>query len=77
MATILEIAAANDSVGEEEEQIPAEILAVIAAAATAFLGNKVHIGGVGLRRSPRESLSKWIQQGRASVQASHNLRSNN
>jgi hypothetical protein len=76
MTTIVETAAANDSVGQEGEQIPAETLAVIAAAATALLGNKLRIGRVELQRSPRESVSKWTQQGRASVQASHNLRSN-
>lgn len=76
MTTIEETDSANDSVGQEEEQISAEILAVIAVAATAFLGNKLRIGRVELQRSPRESVSKWIQQGRASVQASHNLRSN-
>jgi hypothetical protein len=76
MATIVETVASNDSVGREQEQIPAEILAVITAAATAFLGNKLRIGKVEFERSKRDSVSKWTQQGRASVQASHNLRSN-
>ena len=76
MATGVETAPADNSVRLEEEQIPAEILAVIAAAASTFLGQRVRIRGLELRRSPRESVSKWTRQGRTSVQASHNLRSN-
>ena len=76
MARIIETASPNISVGLEGEQIPAEILAVIAAAAYAFLGQRVRIRGLELKRSPRDSVSKWTQQGRTSVQTSHNLRSN-
>jgi hypothetical protein len=59
----------------EEEEVTAEIMAVIAAAATAFLGKKVRILSARLLQSPTESVSAWSQQGRAFVQASHNLRS--
>jgi hypothetical protein len=76
MVKAIETASADNSAGFEEEQIPAVILAVIAAAAYAFLGQRVRIRGLELKRSPRESVSKWTQQGRTSVQTSHNLRSN-
>jgi hypothetical protein len=75
MATI-ETTSTDKSAALEEERIPAEILAVITAAAYAFLGQRVRIKGLELKRSPRESVSKWTQQGRTSVQTSHNLRSN-
>jgi len=52
-----------------EEQIPAETLAVIAAAVTAFLGKKVKIRAAELI----PTVNTWGQVGRAIVQASHNL----
>jgi hypothetical protein len=76
MATIMEVASTDNSGALEEEHIPAEILAVITAAAYAFLGLRVRLRGLELKRSSRESVSKWTQQGRTSVQTSHNLRSN-
>ena len=51
------------------EEVPAETLALIAAAVTAFLGKKVRIRSAHLMRST----SPWAQVGRAIVQASHNL----
>ena len=52
-----------------EETVPAETLAMIAVAVTAFLGKKVKI------RSARlvPTVNQWTQAGRAIVQASHNL----
>jgi hypothetical protein len=64
-------AAATEAVGSDKEEIPPEILAVIAAAATAFLGKNFRLLSV----SHGEQVSRWTRQGRASVQASHNLRS--
>lgn len=67
--------AAATGAGETgEEQIPPEILAVIAAAVTAYLGANHRIGSIHSQRSVDESVSKWTRQGRTSVQASHNLR---
>jgi hypothetical protein len=66
--------AARDDAGLEEERIAPEILAVIAAAATAMLGTNIRIGSVELLHSPSASASRWTRQGRANVQASHNLR---
>ena len=63
-------AASTEAVGIEKEEIPPEILAVIAAAAAAFLGKNFRLLSV----SHGEQVSKWTRQGRATVQASHNLR---
>lgn len=56
------------------EEISPEILAVIAAAATAFLGADLRIRSFDALHPPRESVSRWTRQGRAFVQASHNIR---
>lgn len=53
-----------------EEHISAETLAMIAAAVTAYLGKKVKIHSAHLMHPA----SPWAQVGRATVQASHNLR---
>jgi methylmalonyl-CoA carboxyltransferase large subunit len=58
-----------------KEEISAELLIVIAAAVTAFLGKKVRIRSAKRLQSPYEIVNPWSQQGRVSVQASHNLRS--
>jgi hypothetical protein len=63
-------APAIGAVETETEEIQPEILAVIAATATALLGKNFRLSSV----SRREQVSKWTRQGRASVQASHNLR---
>ena len=52
-----------------EEQLPVEMLAVIAAAVTAFLGKRVRIRAAHLI----PTVNTWGQTGRAIVQASHNL----
>ena len=54
--------------------ISPELLLVIAAAVTSFLGKKVRIRSARLMQSPPEAISAWAQQGRVFVQASHNLR---
>jgi hypothetical protein len=62
--------AAKPSVPAEE--IAPEMLLVIAAAVTAFLGKKVRIRSAKMLYSP-ESNNAWSQQGRVFVQASHNI----
>ena len=52
----------------EPETIPEEILLVISAAVAAFLGERAHVKQVRLIRSPA-----WAQQGRVTIQASHQL----
>ena len=63
-------AASTEAVGSEKEEIPPEILAAIAAAAATFLGKRFHLLSV----SNGEQVSRWTRQGRATIQASHNLR---
>jgi methylmalonyl-CoA carboxyltransferase large subunit len=68
-------AAAQEAVHREKEEVTPEMLVVIAAAVTAFLGKKVRIRSAKVLQSPYEVVNPWSQQGRVSVQASHNLRS--
>lgn len=56
-----------------EGGITPEVLAVIAAAVTAFLGKKVRIRSAKVLQTPYEIINPWAQQGRVVVQASHNL----
>jgi methylmalonyl-CoA carboxyltransferase large subunit len=68
------VAAAVPAVKKEEEISP-ELLVVMAAAVTVFLGKKVRIRSAKMLQSPYEIVNPWSQQGRVFVQASHNLRS--
>lgn len=74
MVLSMKAASATGTVEAENEKIPPEILAVIAAAATAFMGPNLRILSAHMQQLPHESVSKWTRQGRASVQGSHNLR---
>ncbi len=58
----------------EAQEITPDTLVVLAAAVTAFLGKKVRIRSAKTLQSPYEIVNPWAQQGRAIVQASHNLR---
>ncbi len=59
--------------GAESEEIAPQIQAAIIAAALALLGNHARVRAA--RRVPSQDVvSPWTQQGRVSVQASHNLR---
>jgi len=66
-------AAAMEAGQPEEEEIAPEMLAVIAAAVTAFLGANHSIRSARMLQSPDAAVSRWTRQGRASVLASHNL----
>ncbi|MGA3211354.1 MAG: hypothetical protein ABSD20_08595 [Terriglobales bacterium] len=66
---------AKAAVSRKEEEVAPEVLIVIAAAVTAFLGKKVRIRSAKMLQSPYEVVNPWSQQGRVFVQASHNLRS--
>lgn len=55
------------------QEITADTLVLLAAAVTAFLGKKVRIRSARMLQSPYEIVNPWAQQGRAIVQASHNL----
>ena len=67
------VAATAPTVPEKEEITP-EMLVVIAAAVTAFLGKKVLIRSAKMLHSTSGIQNPWSQQGRALIQASHNLR---
>ena len=67
--------AAREAVPPQHEEITPEMLVVIAAAVTTFLGKKVRIRSAKMLQSPYEIVNPWSQQGRVFVQASHNLRS--
>jgi hypothetical protein len=56
------------------EQPKPEMLAVMTAAATAFLGKTARIRSTKLVSVAAENASPWSQQGRVIVQTSHNLR---
>jgi hypothetical protein len=58
-----------DSKSSSSSEITPRILAVIAAAATAFIGKKVRIVSV----RTLQVVDPWARQGRVTVQASHNL----
>jgi methylmalonyl-CoA carboxyltransferase large subunit len=68
-------AAAKEALHQETGEVTSEMLVVIAAAVTAFLGKKVRIRSAKMLQSPYEVVNPWSQQGRVYVQASHILRS--
>jgi septal ring factor EnvC (AmiA/AmiB activator) len=53
-------------------EVTPEILVMLAAAATAYLGKKVRIRSAKMLQSPYEIINPWAQQGRVFIQASHN-----
>jgi methylmalonyl-CoA carboxyltransferase large subunit len=55
------------------EEVTPEVLLVIAAAVTAFLGKKVRIRSAKRLQTPYEIINPWSQQGRVFIQASHSL----
>jgi hypothetical protein len=58
---------------KEKAQIPAETLAVIAAAAAMFVGKRLRIRSIEQVNSTSVKVSRWSRQGRVLVQSSHNL----
>ena len=67
--------AVTEAVHRETGDVSPEILVMIAAAVTAFLGKKVRIRSAKMLQSPYEVVNPWSQQGRVYVQALHFLRS--
>jgi len=65
---------ALNAAAEHEPKPKHEIMATIAAAATAFLGKKARIRSVQALPTDQDSAGAWAQQGRVIVQTSHNLR---
>jgi methylmalonyl-CoA carboxyltransferase large subunit len=66
--------AAKEAVNRKNEEVTPEMLVVIAAAVTAFLGKKVRIRSAKMLRPAFEGANPWSLQGRVSVHASHHLR---
>jgi len=65
-------AAATGSAATTEEITP-EILRTITETVTALLGRKIRIRSVRILQTPDAAASSWAEQGRAVIQASHNL----
>lgn len=70
-----QISAAEEPGGDEAERETAapEVQAAIAAAAVAFVGENARVRAAA-RVQSTEPVSAWSQQGRVTVQTSHNLR---
>jgi hypothetical protein len=69
------VAATEQAVQQDDEEVTPETLVVIAAAVTAFLGKKVRIRSAKRVVAAREGVSAWSQHGRMLVHSSHNPRS--
>ena len=54
------------------QQVTPKTLSVIAAAVTEFLGKKVRIRSARMLQTPY-AVGRWAQQGRVTVQTSHNI----
>jgi hypothetical protein len=65
--------AAAQTQAKSDDEVPAEVLILITAAVTSFLGKKVRVRSAKMLQSPYEIVNPWAQQGRVIVQASHNL----
>ena len=74
LATELPVNGAGSAGAPDEDEVTGEIRAVIAAAAVAFLGRNALLRSARLLPST-EAVSAWTQQGRVTVQMSHNIRS--
>ena len=67
--------AAKDAAHRDTGEVTPEMLVVITAAVTAFLGKKVRIRSAKMLQSSYEVVNPWSQQGRVFVHASHLFRS--
>ncbi len=75
-AEVAVIATPAEALGHAKQaQTKPEIVAVLTAAATAFLGKKARVRSAQLQlNTQQDSAGAWAQQGRVIVQTSHNLR---
>ncbi len=73
--TTLKARPAAPAGAEAAEEISPEMLVILAAAATTYLGVKVRIRSARLLHPSHDTISPWAQHGRVFVQsAAHNLR---
>lgn len=70
-----EVTAMPAKVVRKEEATKPELVAVLTAAATAYLGKKTRLRSAQLLPAQTDSAGAWARQGRILVQTSHNLRS--
>ncbi len=69
----LETVKAAAAAAAASEDISPELLVLLGAAATAYLGKKVRVRSAKMLQTPYEIVNPWAQQGRVFVQASHQL----
>jgi hypothetical protein len=55
------------------EEVTTDVLVMLAAAATTFLGKKVRVRSAKMLQTPYEIVNPWSQHGRVFIQASHQL----
>lgn len=67
-------AATSADVPAHEKPVSPDVVVIIAAAVSSFLGKKIRIRSARMLQTPYEIVNPWSQQGRVSVQASHWLR---
>jgi hypothetical protein len=67
-------ASLGETVSQEPQGIAPEILVVIAAAVTAYLGSNARVRSVSTMQPAIGAACAWSQQGRVFVQSSHNIR---
>jgi hypothetical protein len=58
---------------ETAQEVSTEVLVMLAAAATTYLGKKVRIRSAKMLQTPYEIVNPWAQHGRVFIQASHDL----
>jgi hypothetical protein len=61
------------AVAQVPDEITPEIVAVVQAAVNEFLGRRVRIVSIRLPRTSYGDPDVWLQRGRDTIQASHNL----
>jgi|HubBroStandDraft_5_1064220.scaffolds.fasta_scaffold11115_3 hypothetical protein len=74
MAKLADTKAAESAKPAIRESVNPDVLLIITAAISSFLGKKIRIRSARMLQSPYEIVNPWSQQGRVSVQASHSLR---
>ncbi len=55
-------------------EVTPEMIVLLAAAATAYLGKNVRVRSAKMLQSPYEIVNPWAQHGRVMIQVSHSLR---
>ena len=73
LAKTLEWSSSATPVAQAPDEITPEIVAVIQAAANEFWGKQVRILSIRILPDSNRDPGRWLQRGRDTVQASHNL----